>query len=45
MTLVEAVIVGVTFLAVLVVTRELGKRDLEAIRAVRRKRAGQGEQV
>ena len=39
MTLVEAVIVGVTFLVVLVATRELGKRDLEAIKAVRRKRA------
>jgi stage V sporulation protein B len=39
MTLVEAVVVGATFLVVLVVTRELGKRDLEAIKAVRRKRA------
>jgi stage V sporulation protein B len=39
MTLVEAVVVGAAFLAVLVVTRELGTRDLEAIRAVRRKRA------
>ena len=37
MTLVEAVIVGVTFLTVLVVTRELGKRDLAAIRAVRKR--------
>jgi len=42
MTLVEAIIVGVTFLVVLVVTRELGKRDLEAIKAVRRKRAPGG---
>lgn len=39
MTLVEAVVVGVSFLAVLVVTKELGKRDLEAIKAVRAKRA------
>jgi len=38
MTLVEAVIVGLTFLAVLVGTRELGKRDLQAIAAVRKKR-------
>ncbi|MDQ3369127.1 MAG: hypothetical protein M3680_27190 [Myxococcota bacterium] len=43
MTLVEAVIVGVTFLVVLVVTRELGARDLEAIKAVRKKRAAAGE--
>jgi stage V sporulation protein B len=39
MTLVEAVLVGVVFLVVLVATRELGKRDLEAIKAVRAKRA------
>jgi hypothetical protein len=39
MTLVEAVVVGATFLVVLVITRELGTRDLEAIKAVRRKRA------
>jgi len=39
LTLVEAVAVGATFLIVLVVTRELGKRDLDAIKAVRRKRA------
>lgn len=39
MTLVEAVAVGATFLIVLGVTRELGKRDLEAIKAVRRTRA------
>lgn len=44
MTLAEAVVVGVTFLVVLVATRELGKRDLEAIKAVRKKRASQGEQ-
>ena len=44
MSLVEAVVVGATFLVVLVVTRELGKRDLEAIKAVRSKRApGGGE--
>jgi O-antigen/teichoic acid export membrane protein len=42
MTLVEAVIVGLTFLVVLVATRELGKRDLEAIKAVRQKRAPGG---
>lgn len=39
MTLVDAAAVGATFLIVLVITRELGKRDLEAIKAVRRKRA------
>ena len=42
MTLVEACAVGGTFLVVLVATRELGARDLEAIRAVRRKRAAGG---
>jgi stage V sporulation protein B len=42
MSLVEAVIVGVTVLVMLVVTRELGKRDLEAIKAVRKKRAAGG---
>jgi len=42
MALAEAVVVGVTFLVVLVVTRELGKRDLEAIKAVRKKRAAGG---
>jgi stage V sporulation protein B len=40
-SLVEAAIVGVTFLAVLIATRELGKQDLAAIRRVRAKR-GQG---
>jgi len=44
MTLVEAGVVGVTFLVVLVVTRELGKRDLEAIKAVRKKRASAQEE-
>lgn len=42
MTLVEAVVVGLTFLVVLVVTRELGTRDLEAIKAVRKQRASGG---
>ncbi|HEU4734496.1 MAG TPA: oligosaccharide flippase family protein [Kofleriaceae bacterium] len=37
-TLAIAAVVGATFLVVLVVTRELGRRDLEAIKAVRRKR-------
>jgi stage V sporulation protein B len=41
MTLVEAVVVGVTFVVMLVATRELGKRDLEAIKAVRKKRQSQ----
>jgi O-antigen/teichoic acid export membrane protein len=40
-TLVEAAVVGVTFVVVLVVTRELGKADLRTIVAVRAKR-GQG---
>jgi stage V sporulation protein B len=44
LTLVEAAAVGLTFLAVLVVTRELGKADLKAIVAVRAKR-GQGGDV
>jgi stage V sporulation protein B len=43
MSLVAAAIVALTFLVVLVVTRELGARDLDAIKAVRRKRAGQGD--
>ena len=43
MSLVEAAIVAVVFLVVLVVTRELGTRDLEAIKAVRRKRAPGGD--
>jgi len=42
MTLVEAVIVGLTFLVVLIATRELGPRDLQAIKAVRKKRAAGG---
>jgi len=43
MSLVAAAIVGCVFLAVLVATRELGKRDLDAIKAVRRKRAAGGD--
>jgi O-antigen/teichoic acid export membrane protein len=43
MTLVEAGVVVIVFLVVLVVTRELGARDLEAIKAIRRKRTPQGE--
>lgn len=39
MTLIQAVAVGAAFLAVLVITRELGRRDLQAIKAVRRSRA------
>ena len=42
MTLVEAAVVGVVFVVVLIVTRELGKRDLEAIKAVRKRRAADG---
>ena len=41
MTLVEAAIVGLAYLATLIITRELGKADLSAIAAVRAKR-GQG---
>lgn len=41
MSLVEAAMIGVVFLATLVATRELGKSDLAAIRNVREKR-GQG---
>jgi len=44
MSLVEAVVVGLTFIIVLIGTRELGKRDLEAIKAVRKKRAAVGEE-
>ncbi len=43
MTLVEAAIVGLTFLAVLIATRELGKSDLATIVAVRKKRGTGGE--
>jgi stage V sporulation protein B len=43
MTLVLAVAVAVTFVGMLVATRELGARDLEAIKAVRRKRAPETE--
>ena len=44
MTLAEAVIVGITYLTVLVITRELGKSDLQAIRAVRAKRGTAGDE-
>ena len=43
MTLVEAAVVGLVFLAVLILTRELGKQDLQAIAAVRKKRGSGGE--
>nr|HEX4314065.1 oligosaccharide flippase family protein [Kofleriaceae bacterium] len=43
MTLVEAVAVGAVFLVILVATRELGARDLQAIKAVRAKRAPGGQ--
>ncbi len=43
MTLVEAVVVVGVFLVVLVITRELGARDVAAIKAVRAKRSPQGE--
>ena len=43
MTLVEAAIVGVVYLAVLVATRELGKADLKAIAQVRARRGQGGE--
>jgi stage V sporulation protein B len=42
MTLVLAAMTAVVFVVVLVATRELGARDLEAIKAVRRKRAPGG---
>jgi stage V sporulation protein B len=45
MTLVEAIVVAAVFLVMLVATRELGKRDLEAIKAVRKKRAAGGGDV
>jgi stage V sporulation protein B len=43
MALVLAGVVGVTFLVLLVATRELGARDLQAIRSVRAKRGAGGE--
>lgn len=43
MTLVEAAAVGIVFLAVLVGTKELGKHDLAAIKAVRAKRGSASE--
>lgn len=45
MTLVEAGIVGLVFLVVLVGSRELGARDLAAIKAVRKKRAAGGDEA
>jgi len=42
-TLAEAILIGLIFLAVLVVTGELGKKDLAAIAAVRRKRGAGGD--
>jgi len=44
LTLVEAAIVGLSFLGTLIVTRELGRADLASIRSVRAKR-GQGGEV
>jgi stage V sporulation protein B len=44
-TLIEAAIVGAAFLVVLVITRELGRGDLEAIKAVRRSRARAREPI
>ena len=43
MTLVEAAIVGLTFLVVLIATGELGKADLSTIVAVRKKRGTGGD--
>ena len=43
LTLASAAVVAIAFLAVLVVTRELGRKDLAAIAAVRRKRAPGGD--
>ena len=43
MALVEAGVVGVTFIVVLIATGELGKQDLAAIRRVRTKRSQGGE--
>jgi stage V sporulation protein B len=42
MTLLEAIATGVVYLAALLATRELGKKDLAAIAAVRRSRAPGG---
>jgi O-antigen/teichoic acid export membrane protein len=42
LTLAEAAAVGAVFLAVLIATGELGRRDLQAIRAVRARRAAGG---
>ncbi|MGE0551434.1 MAG: MATE family efflux transporter [Kofleriaceae bacterium] len=42
MSLVEAAIVAITFVVVLIVSRELGAKDLAAIKAVRKNRATNG---
>lgn len=44
MTLVEAAVVGLTFLVVLIGSRELGAGDLAAIKAVRKQRAAGGSE-
>jgi O-antigen/teichoic acid export membrane protein len=43
MTLVELAVVAIAFLVLLVATGELGRRDLEAIKAARRKRGSEGQ--
>jgi stage V sporulation protein B len=43
MTLVEAAIVGLAYVATLIITRELGRADLSAITAVRARRGQGGE--
>jgi O-antigen/teichoic acid export membrane protein len=43
MTLIEAAVVGLTFLVVLIATGELGRKDLQTIIAVRKKRGSGGE--
>jgi len=45
LALVAAAAIGVVFVAVLVATRELGRRDLEVIKAVRAKRGAGGGDV
>jgi stage V sporulation protein B len=45
MTLVAAAAIGITFVVVLIATRELGRADLEAIKAVRAKRGAGGGDV
>jgi stage V sporulation protein B len=43
MTLVEAAVVGLSFLATLIATGELGRKDLAAIASVRKRRGGGGD--